>query len=693
MSQGIASRPDSVPMTGPPLPPQPKNWPVHSALWGCAGIVSCGVLLTQSQTGFAALSLLGGVSAAGITGALGARAYGRAELADRVTEAVCPRLGWRAPDRQMVKLSRWRGAGIGQPQRLRLRYGANCNGDDPAWLAVVIDTVALRLGGPYTVIAHNSRRCVLTLERSVCAEDGTELSEEQLRAGLIVHELLGSSASVEKWDLDGLAMSGFTVRHDIGTKLAASGYRRRVESVVSAMLPGRWRANWDLEADSVSFQLRPEIPRRVDHPVPEINDSTLYAIPMGIDENGNTVRWYLLAQPHQLITGRTGTGKTVVINTLVTECTYRGWPVWIIDPKRVEFMGLRGWPNVEVIATEIEAMVAVLLRAWDVMEERYRQVDVDGAIETDFEPLIVVLDELSDFMGMVKAWWATVKPKGAPAQCPVIEKFYSIARKGRTSNIHLIVGMQRPDVALLGSGDARDNFTSRMSLGRLSPDGARMMWEGAWPVATAIPTRIPGRGCAPHNDDPDIPVEVQGFWTPDPRRAVRAGNAADIALVDQLRPKSDDHPLKSVVFPDELMRPTDDEPQRVWEAVLAATLEPNLAGMVGLMDQPPARSAALTFAPDVVVDVADADDPSAYLGDEQSAAADIGAGDLVLVDDVSDRWSVVQSIEPSPLDEDQLLINVVDEDGFVESIECHGDSMFPVRKPAFGEFGEGGFDE
>ena len=681
--QGVVPRTDAVALVGPPLGRRSKQWPLHVVLVLSGGLVVAGWLMIQGETTLAWCVALGAVACAVVVGVWGARAHARAELGDRLTEAVAGKLGWRAADRSIVVLDRWRGRGVGHPRRVRLRYGAGCDASDPAWRTGILDVMRLRLGTGYEVVKHDRRRCMIGLRDVGDATEGEDLSADQQRASQIVDELLGATATVQGWEHVGQTLAGFSVQHDVGTKLIAPGYRRRVESVVSAMLPGRWRTKWDLEADLVAFTLRPEIPRRVPHPAPVVTDKNLYSIPMGIDENATVVGWNLLSTPHQLITGRTGTGKTVVINTLVTECTYRLWPVWIIDPKRVEFMGLRGWPNVEVIATEIEKMVAVIMLAHEVMEDRYRQVDEDGAIETDFEPLIVVLDELSDFMGMLKAWWPTVKPKGAPAACPAIEKFYSLARKGRTSNIHLIVGMQRPDVALLGSGDARDNFTSRMSLGRLSPDGARMMWEASWPVATTIPTRIPGRGCAAHHDDPDLPVEVQGFWTPDPRRATRAGNEADMEIVEMLRPPSNSHPLKAVVFPDELMRPSDGEPAHVWEAVVGASLQPSLEGMVGLCDQAPAPATVLDYEPDVVTDVCDADDPEAYAVPDEVAACQIEVGDLMLVDEASDLWATVESIEVDPVDEFQLVINWVDESGTVEGLECSDDLVVSIRRPAF----------
>ena len=60
--------------------------------------------------------------------------------------------------------------------------------------------------------------------------------------------------------------------------------------------------------------------------------------------------------------------KTVLMNGVVMELTDRDWPVWISDPKRMEFLGMRGWPNVQVVVTSVQEQVVYVYRAWDEME-------------------------------------------------------------------------------------------------------------------------------------------------------------------------------------------------------------------------------------------------------------------------------------------------------------------------------------
>lgn len=49
-----------------------------------------------------------------------------------------------------------------------------------------------------------------------------------------------------------------------------------------------------------------------------------------------------------------------------------GWSIWVADGKSIEFLGFRDWPNVQVVATTVAEQVAVIERAWELMEHRYQ---------------------------------------------------------------------------------------------------------------------------------------------------------------------------------------------------------------------------------------------------------------------------------------------------------------------------------
>lgn len=405
---------------------------------------------------------------------------------------------------------------------------------------------------------------------------------------------------------------------------------------------------------------------------------------------------------HLYLAGRAmiPTHNTVVLNGMVMECAARGWPVWVLDPKRIEFMGLRDWPGVQIVATSIEDQIAVIYRAWEEMEHRYTLIESGQAVESDFQPLIVVLDEYRDFAGMATDWYARIKVRGMPTKCPVFEKVSSIARKGRSARVHAILGVQRPDAEWLG-GEMRDNFATRISLGRLSPQGAQMMWDQAW-IGVSVPKGIPGRATAVSDDD--RPLEVQAYWTPDPRRAIHHQHADDLQLLTDLLPAEEQHPKLAVQLAEELLNPLDDDGQptgtpQTWDAVLTAQLVPSLEPPAAMVEQlrvktpltplqaklaaahttrPTSASSTARHPPLAPDPVDDLDLGDGYAAEVTTTAARLQPGDLICTDDGD--WVVVETAEHDVETGEFIVDWRSDVDDF-GSITLPSDSPLRARRP------------
>jgi len=142
----------------------------------------------------------------------------------------------------------------------------------------------------------------------------------------------------------------------------------------------------------------------------------------------------------------------------------------------------------------------------------------------------------------VKAWWSGIKVTGMPSECPVFEEIGSLLRMAAACRLHVDVATQRLDAEFL-KGETRDNFAARAAAGRLSADGAQMMFDSQH-VGVAIPLNVRGRGTMTGMDD--RPREVQFLYTPDPRRA---RTPEDVALLDALRPSTTRWPRKMIELP------------------------------------------------------------------------------------------------------------------------------------------------
>lgn len=673
--------------TAPALPAAHARaeWYRRSATCVGLGVGSWGALPLAGYPQWSTVALTGGIGCAVGTAVSGEGSRRRAQEVLDLCVALHKTVG--PVD---VKATRWRGGWVGEPARVRIRYRPDVDDSPRGWDAGLAEVVGRRLDTVYRVVKHDRRRRMVWLQLAP-PSGPPQRRAAQVRVQRIVHELLGASSQVSVQWGDDESLTSFEVRHEVGVRVATAAQRARVERVMSAMLPGRWRARWDLEGDCVRFELRPTLPAKVDHPVAAVIEDSALKLPYAVDEDGNVIYWNLApnaVEPHMLVVGTTGSGKTVLINGLLLEACRRGWQVFACDPKRIEFLGLRDWPNVAMVATYVESMVAVIHHLHEVMEDRYKEIENGSKTEDDFEPVFLLLDEFRNFHRQVAAWYAATKVRGMPSKCPVLEEVAAIAEKGRSAHVHLVIGTQRPDAEWLG-GALRDLFKSRASLGRLSPQGAMMMWE-APNIGVAVPKNFPGRATVAGLDG--HPVEAQTFWTPDPRRVRKV---EDQEILDALRPTVVTHAALVVVSPvvDDLDGDGDTRPLTYYDWVDAdfvpAALRPDLVVGTGgtgsrSWDTPETASSA---GPDDVVEVDELDEDTPVSQDrvdgyDQPETVRVEAllpGTLVQVD--AGAWAVVEACEPDVVDDGNWCIDWRDDDGEVGSLSLVDGDTVTARLP------------
>ena len=72
--------------------------------------------------------------------------------------------------------------------------------------------------------------------------------------------------------------------------------------------------------------------------------------------------------------------------------------------------------------------------------------------------------------------FTNVAPTAGEFTVAVLKRLGNIGRLGRSAKIHMLIGLQRADTRFI-SGEFRDNLGMRVAMSRLSPDGAKMMWD------------------------------------------------------------------------------------------------------------------------------------------------------------------------------------------------------------------------
>ncbi|WP_142277547.1 FtsK/SpoIIIE domain-containing protein, partial [Mycobacterium timonense] len=360
-----------------------------------------------------------------------------------------------------------------------------------------------------------------------------------LREQISSTELFASGATVS--DLQ-YSESGdlvrFTVHHQIGAKLSGTDRVRAIARKISDLLPGRWRAvRCDHLAGTAVFEIRPELPTRVyppvKAPVTTVEEACATydraAIPLAVDEEGNIIEWNLKVNPHMLLMGPTGTGKTATIHNAIVQAARLGVRIFIIDFKGGEFTSYRTYPNVVAVLTEPHEAIALVNTIYREMQARYNLYKRDRQALASKEPFMIVFDEYTEFQEAIKTFYANHKEKKAARDCPTLRQFSSLLRLGRTSRFHCVAALQRADADFL-KGEAKDNFTQRLSLGKLSTQAAMMIHNDA-NAGRTVPIGVRGRGTALNGAG--WPTEVQAFYVPDPSDPA---DEDERQIVEELRP-------------------------------------------------------------------------------------------------------------------------------------------------------------
>lgn len=180
----------------------------------------------------------------------------------------------------------------------------------------------------------------------------------------------------------------------------------------------------------------------------------------GVDILGNPVVFDLAEAPHLFIAGATGSGKSICLNALLLSLLVSARPpeLLMIDPKGVDFVDFDGCSQLRggQVITDMPQAVEALRGVVQEMEQRQsilrqhnaRNIAEAQAVGVPMERLVVVIDELADFM-MGKSG----------AEEPLIR----LAQKARATGIHLLLATQRPEAATF-PGLLRANIPSRIAL-------------------------------------------------------------------------------------------------------------------------------------------------------------------------------------------------------------------------------------
>lgn len=168
---------------------------------------------------------------------------------------------------------------------------------------------------------------------------------------------------------------------------------------------------------------------------------------------GQAQRLYIdiLKQPHTLIAGTTGSGKSVCMNGIIYTALYLApsqTRFVLIDPKKTELYQYRNLPHTAAYADTPEGAETALCATIREIEQRYTRCRARGLRQSDEAAIYVFVDELSDLIYSNRA---------------TVGQLAKIARIGRAANVHLIAGTQCPNRKTL-SAEFAANCPARVGL-------------------------------------------------------------------------------------------------------------------------------------------------------------------------------------------------------------------------------------
>ena len=226
--------------------------------------------------------------------------------------------------------------------------------------------------------------------------------------------------------------------------------------------------------------------------------SSFLTISMGKDISGRIKVAALDSMPHALIAGSTGSGKSVMINSLIMSILYKSTPdevkMIMVDPKRVELGMYEGIPHLLTpVITDPKKATNALKNAVIEMERRLRLLAEQGARNIDqynkkirkmqeeprslfededqapveqLKPLpyiLILIDELADLMIL----------EGRNVE----ESVTRLAQMARAVGMHLVLATQRPSVDVI-TGIIKANFPARISFRVATRVDSRTILDG-----------------------------------------------------------------------------------------------------------------------------------------------------------------------------------------------------------------------
>lgn len=323
------------------------------------------------------------------------------------------------------------------------------------------------------------------------------------------------------------------LQHDIALALATRTGTVRIEAPIPGKsLVGIEVPNHSLEVVTMKSVLSSDEMKK---------HKSKLAVTLGKDTASHSIIVDIDRMPHILIAGTTGSGKSILMHSLLTSLLFRNSPdelkLILIDPKRVEMVDYNSIPHLLTpVIVEPEKILSALKWAMAEMDRRYKlfqQVgvrNIQGYNEmSGFQALpyiVIFIDELADLMMF------------APVE--VEDAITRLAQLARATGIHLVISTQRPSVDII-TGLMKANIPCRIAFNVASLIDSRVILDSQGAE------KLLGRGDMLFlPPDASKPMRIQGVLVTDPETHALVKYLKEIGIAPQYTEEVTQMPIGKV---------------------------------------------------------------------------------------------------------------------------------------------------
>lgn len=324
----------------------------------------------------------------------------------------------------------------------------------------------------------------------------------------VVLENFGFSGSVENV-FEGPLVTIAEVMLSKGSKLSA--IEKVIKDISREIGISGVRVSPIANSQLIAFELPSENRKSVDFaPLTqtEVFLKTSYALPIcvGVDMRGKMVLRDLAKMPHLLVSGTTGSGKSVGLNSFIMSLIAKKQPselqFVLIDPKRIEFSMYNNQRYMlRPVITDMKEASSCLKQLAEEMNKRYslferemvRNISEYHEKGLEMPYIVCIIDEFADLIMFDKT---------------VEKQVQILAQKARAAGIHMVIATQRPSVDVI-TGSIKANLPTRLAYKVASPADSMTI------LNTTGAEDLLGKGDSLLLEENGTLTRILGVYTPD----------------------------------------------------------------------------------------------------------------------------------------------------------------------------------